>query len=212
MKLFIDTADVGEVKKYKWMIDGVTTNPKLIAKTGCNTRKIAYDITSVFPLKPVSIAVLQEDTEGMERDAEAYSQIAENIIIKVPATEDGFKVIPLLKKKGIRVNLTIVYTVSQAILAAKLGADYVSPFLAKADDLFDKGDGQHLIEDIAKIYRRYNYNTEIIAASIRELQYLRMSALAGAHIATVPPNVLDMIMNNDTTNTSLQEFLDAIKG
>lgn len=206
MKLFIDTADVDEIKEINsWgVIDGVTTNPSLIAKSGRKFEEVVKEITSIVD-GPISAEVVSEDHEGMIEEARHLSKIHKNIVIKIPMTKEGLKAVKVLTKEKIKTNVTLVFTSSQALLAAKAGASYVSPFLGRLDDI--SSDGVALIEEIAAIFQNYGIETEIIAASIRHPMHVIQCALAGSDIATIPYKVFVQMLNHPLTDSGIERFL-----
>ncbi|MBV5278278.1 MAG: fructose-6-phosphate aldolase [Campylobacteraceae bacterium] len=206
MEIFLDTANIDEIKRFAsiGIINGVTTNPALIAKEGKNFRDVVNEICSIID-GPVSAEVISKDFKNMIEEARKISKIHKNIVVKIPATEDGYKALSIVAKEGIKTNFTIVYTANQALLAAKLGATYVSPFIGRLDA--NSTSGNNLIQEMATIYKNYNFNTKILAASMRNVIYVKEAALAGAHTATIPPDVLAQMMNNELTNVALDGFL-----
>ena len=206
MKFFIDTANIDEIKEAHsmGMVDGVTTNPTLIAKEGGNFEDIIKEICSIVD-GPISAEVIAVDTEGMIREARDLAAIHKNIVIKVPMTVDGIKATRVLTKEGIKTNVTLVFSPLQALMAAKAGATFVSPFIGRLDDLAQ--DGLVLVEQIVEIYSNYAYDTEIIVASIRNPLHVLESALMGADIATIPFNVLGKLAAHPMTDKGLDAFL-----
>jgi transaldolase len=207
MKIFIDTANIEEIKKYAeiGIIDGVTTNPALIAKEGQDFKDVVVEICKIVD-GPISAEVIATDAENMIIEAKKIIKIHDNIVVKLPATREGFKALNVIGKEGIKTNLTIVYSANQAILAAKLGATYVSPFVGRLDA--NSTNGIELIKEIMLIYKNYGYCTEVLAASMRNSIYVKEAALSGAHVATIPPAVLEDMMINELTDISLSGFLD----
>ena len=206
MKIFLDTANVEEIKKYASMgiIDGVTTNPALVAKEGRNFKEVVDEICSIVD-GPVSAEVISLDAPNMIEEARQIAKIHKNIIVKIPATIEGYKALSVVAKEGIKTNVTIIYTSNQALIAAKLGATYVSPFVGRLDA--NSTSGNDLIREIVTMYKNYNFKTEILSASMRNVIYVKESALAGVDVATIPPEVLEQMMNNELTNVSLDGFL-----
>ena len=206
MKLFIDTANIDEIKKYSQIgiIDGVTTNPALIAREGLDFREVVSEICTIVD-GPVSAEVISLDAESMVKEARLINQIHDNIIVKLPATLEGFAALNKVAKEGIKTNFTIVYTANQALAAAKLGATYVSPFIGRLD--VTSTGGSELIDEIVTIYNNYGFTTQILAASMRNAIYVKNAAISGAHVATVPPEVLHDIMYSELTEVSLEGFL-----
>lgn len=212
MKFFVDTADVVAIREISelGLLDGVTTNPSLIAKSGRKNEDVIAEICS-FVSGPVSAEVLAVDYEGMVSEGKALASIASNVAIKVPLTWDGLRACKALSSEGHMVNVTLCFSANQALLAAKAGATFISPFIGRLDDL--ALDGMELIRDIRMFYDNYEtLNTEILAASIRGPNHVKDSALAGADVATVPPNVLKDLVKHPLTDKGLAAFLaDASK-
>ncbi len=206
MKLFIDTANVEEIKKANDMgiICGVTTNPSLIAKEGRVFEQVVREITQIVD-GPISAEVISLDAEGMIREAVELAKIHKNIIIKVPMTEDGLKAVKVLSKENIKTNVTLIFSAGQALLAARAGATYVSPFAGRLDDISQ--DGMELIEEIVDIFNNYDISTEVIAASIRHPIHVTRAARIGCHIATVPFKVLMQLVKHPLTDKGIDQFL-----
>ncbi len=206
MKIFIDTANIEEIKKYAkiGIIDGVTTNPALIAKEGLNFGEVVMEICEIID-GPVSAEVVSLDVDGMVKEAKLISKMHKNIVVKLPATVEGFEALNIVSKEGIKTNFTIVYTANQALSAAKLGATYVSPFVGRLD--VTSTSGKSLIDEIAHIYKNYNFDTQILAASMRNSIYVKHAALSGAHVATIPPEVLHDMLHSELSVVSLNGFL-----
>ncbi|CCJ34730.1 MULTISPECIES: fructose-6-phosphate aldolase [Caloramator] len=206
MKLFIDTANVNEIREANsWgVICGVTTNPSLIAKEGRDFVEVVKEITDIVD-GPISAEVISLDHEGMIKEARELAKIHKNIVIKIPMTIEGLKAVKVLSKEGIKTNVTLIFSSAQALLAAKAGATYVSPFLGRLDDIGQ--DGMYLIEEIVRIFDNYGIETEIIAASIRHPIHVEKAALAGAHIATVPFKVLEQMTKHPLTDIGIERFL-----
>ena len=207
MKFFIDTANVGEIREAHdmGMVDGVTTNPTLIAKEGGEFEAIIKEICQIVD-GPVSAEVISTDTEGMIIEARRLAKLADNIVVKIPMTIDGLKATRVLTHDQIKTNVTLVFSPLQALMAAKAGATYVSPFVGRIDDLSQ--DGLMLVEQIVEIYSNYAYDTEIIVASVRNPLHVLESALMGADIATIPFNVLAKLAAHPMTDKGLKAFLD----
>ncbi len=207
MKFFIDTANVDEIKKGLSMglVDGVTTNPTLISKTGKPFMEVAREILSVVP-GPVSLEVVSLDTDGMVREAEQLATLAENVVVKIPMTPEGLKAVKVLSSEGIKTNVTLIFSALQALLAAKSGANYVSPFVGRLDDVGH--DGMNLVSEIIQIYNNYNFDTEIIVASIRSPKHVLESALIGADIATIPFKVMLQLSKHPLTDVGIERFLE----
>lgn len=206
MKLFIDTANIDEIREInEWgILSGVTTNPSLIAKEGRVFRDVINEIVQIVD-GPISAEVISLDAEGMVREARELAKIHKNIVIKIPITEEGLKAVHVLAAEGIKTNVTLIFSAAQALLAAKAGATYVSPFVGRLNDIAENG--MSLISDIALIFENYGLATEIIAASIRGPQDVVDAAKYGAHIATVPYKVLRQMVKHPLTDNGIQRFL-----
>ena len=206
MKFFIDTANVDEIKEAHamGMVDGVTTNPSLIAKEGRVFEEVIKEICAIVD-GPISAEVISLEAGGMVSEARELAKIHPNVVIKVPMTVDGLKATRQLASENIKTNVTLVFSPLQALMAAKAGATYVSPFVGRLDDLSQ--DGMQLIEQIAEIFANYAYDTEIIVASIRNPLHVLDSALAGADIATIPFSVLSKLAAHPLTDKGIQSFL-----
>lgn len=207
MKFFIDTAEFDEIKEaYAFgFIDGVTTNPSLIVKAKRDLKQVISEIASLVE-GPVSAEVISTDAEGMVREAHDLVKLGSNVVIKVPMTPEGLKAVAVLSKEGIKTNVTLIFSANQALLAARAGATYVSPFVGRIDDI--SMDGLTLIQDIADIFAIHEIETEIIAASVRTLLHIIQCAKAGAHIATVPFKVLMQAMKHPLTDAGLAKFME----
>ena len=210
MKLFIDTAEVEEIRKANDMgvICGVTTNPSLIAKSGRDFKEVIKEITSIVD-GPISGEVKAStlDAEGMIAEGREISKIHPNMVVKIPMTVEGLKAVKVLSKEGIKTNVTLIFSANQALLAARAGATYVSPFLGRLDDISTAG--INLIQDISDIFDIHNIDTEIIAASIRNPMHVTDAALAGAHIATIPYSVLLQCVKHPLTDAGIKKFQEA---
>lgn len=206
IEIFLDTANVEEIKRFAkiGVIDGVTTNPALVAKEGRNFREVVDEICNIID-GPVSAEVISEDAETMVKEARMISKIHKNIVVKIPATPAGFEVVNIISKEGVKTNVTIAYTANQALLAAKVGATYISPFIGRLDAT--STNGTDLIKEIVKIFTNYDVKTKILAASMRNVVYVKEAALAGADVATIPPEVLYQMMVSELTDVSLKGFL-----
>jgi len=206
MEIFIDTANIDEIKKYAriGIIDGVTTNPALVAREGQNFRDVVTEICSIID-GPVSAEVISKDVKGMIREARLIAKLHKNIVVKIPATLAGFEALNTISKEGIKTNFTIIYTANQALSAAKLGATYVSPFIGRLD--VTSTAGAELIDEIVTIYENYNFETKVLAASMRNAIYVKNAALAGAHVATIPPEVIHDMLFSELSEVSLKGFL-----
>jgi len=207
MKIFLDTASVSELKEGVAMglVDGCTTNPSLIAKEKRPFRPLVEEICSIVP-GDVSLEVVATDFEGMVKEGKELAQVAPNVVVKCPLTRDGLKAVRALKGEGIRVNQTLCFSATQALLSAKAGAIYISPFLGRLDDI--GAVGMDLIRDIVHIYRNYGYATQVLAASIRGPLHVLDAAKAGAHVATMPFGVLESLVKHPLTDIGLKKFLD----
>jgi transaldolase len=206
MKIFIDSADIKEIKEAQAMgvIDGVTTNPTLIAKAGKSHEQVIQEICSVVD-GPISAEVLAVDYETMLSEGRAIAKWHKNIVVKVPLIADGLKAVRTLTSEGIKTNVTLCFSSTQAMLAAKAGATYISPFLGRIDDI--SGEGMNLIEEILTIYRNYDLKTEVLAASIRHPLHVVQAALLGAHVATLPFKVITQLLKHPLTDIGLKQFL-----
>lgn len=207
MKFFIDTANINEIKEAHsmGMIDGVTTNPSLIAKEGRDFKEIIQEICAVVD-GPISAEVISLDAEGMIKEARDLAAIHANIVVKIPMTVDGLKATRQLTKEEIKTNVTLVFSPLQALMAAKAGATFVSPFIGRLDDLSQEG--LLLVEQIVEIYSNYAFDTEIIVASVRNPLHVLDSALIGADIATIPFDVLAKLVAHPLTDKGIKAFLD----
>ncbi len=207
MKFFIDTANIDEIKDAHsmGMVDGVTTNPTLIAREGRDFKEIITEICEIVD-GPISAEVISLETEGMVAEARDLAKIHANIVVKIPMTTDGLKAVRILAAEGIKTNVTLVFSALQALMAAKAGASFVSPFVGRLDDLSQEG--MLLIEQIAEIYSNYAFNTEIIVASIRNPLHVLDAAVIGADIATIPYSVLKKLAAHPLTDKGIQSFLD----
>lgn len=207
MKFFIDTADVNEIREAHslGLVDGVTTNPSLIAKSGRKFADVIKEIVSIVD-GPISAEVLSLEHDGMIREALELSKIHNNIVIKLPMCAEGLKATKTLSEKGIKTNVTLIFTAMQALLAAKAGATYVSPFVGRLDDISQNGMG--IIEDIRAIFDNYGYHAEIIVASIRNPIHVLDSALIGADVATIPYSVMMQLSKHPLTDAGISKFLE----
>jgi transaldolase len=207
MKFFIDTADVNEIREAHalGLVDGVTTNPSLIAKSGRKFKDVIKEITAIVD-GPISAEVIALDVEGMVKEAKELVKIHKNIVIKVPMTPEGLKATKQLSSKGIKTNVTLIFTSMQALLAAKAGATYVSPFVGRLDDISQ--DGMGIIEEIRTIFDNYGYTSEIIVASIRNPIHVLNSALIGADVATIPYSVMLQLSKHPLTDAGIKKFLE----
>jgi len=206
MKIFIDTANIDEIKKANdWgVIDGVTTNPSLVAKERRGFDEVVREIISIID-GPISLEVISLQSDGMIQEAIKMSGWSPNVIIKIPMTPEGLKAVKNLNAKNIKTNVTLVFSVNQAILAAKAGATYVSPFIGRLDDIGH--DGMQIVRDMVTIFKEYNFKTEIIVASVRHPIHVIEAAKAGAHVATIPFTVIEKMFTHPLTDAGLEKFL-----
>jgi len=205
MKIFLDTADSAKIKKYAemGMVDGVTTNPTLMLKSGRKQEDVTKEICKMVD-GPVSAEGNAEKAEDIVKEGEVFASWAKNVVVKVPMTQEGLKAVRALSKKGIKTNVTLVFTSAQALLVAKAGATYVSPFVGRLDDIGE--DGMALIEEIMKIYKNYGFKTQVIVASVRSSAHVVRAASAGADIATVPVNIMDEMFTHKLTDAGIKKF------
>ena len=206
MQLFIDSADVVELRAAaaSGLIDGVTTNPSLIAKSGRKMKDAIAEICAIIP-GPVSAEAVATDVDGMLAEGRYLARIAPNVVVKLPLTENGLAACRTLSDEGIKVNVTLCFSAVQALLAAKAGAFFISPFIGRLDD---KGiDGMELIREIRRIYDNYGYQTNILSASIRSADHVRQAALAGSDCATLPPKIFAALYKHDLTDSGVEAFL-----
>jgi len=207
MKFFIDTANIKEIQTAaEWgLIDGVTTNPSLLSKEGGDPIETLREITKIVD-GPVNAEVVSLEAEGMVREGLAHAKLADNIVIKIPMTLDGMKATRRLTSEGLHVNVTLIFSPLQALMAAKAGATYVSPFVGRLDDVAHEG--MDLIRQMVTIYDNYGYETEVLVASVRNPLHVLDAALAGAHIATIPFKVLEQLSKHPLTDIGLKKFLE----
>ena len=207
MKFFVDTANIEDIEKLipTGFVDGVTTNPSLIAKQGADMAETIKNICSIVN-GPVSAEVTATEFTKMLEEGEYLASLAKNVAVKVPLTVDGLKTCKSLREKGIMVNVTLCFSAAQALLAAKAGASFISPFVGRLDDIGEKG--MDLIEDIVIMYENYAFETEVLVASIRTKQHVIDSAVIGAHVATLPPKVINELYDHSLTYKGLKAFLD----
>ena len=206
MKIFMDTANVDEIKQYvDWgVVYGVTTNPSLIAKSGRTQAEVIPEIAALVS-GPVSAEVLSTECAGMIEEARKLAKIAENVVIKIPCIPEGLKAVKILSAEGIKTNVTLVFSMSQALLAARAGATFVSPFIGRLDDIGQ--DGVQLVDNIVKSFKLYGIETEVIAASIRNIEHVEKVMLTGCQIATIPTKVLAQMINHQLTDKGLAQFM-----
>lgn len=206
MKIFLDTANIDEIKAAVELgiIDGITTNPSLVAREKTPFLALIKQITAIVP-GPVSVEVTALDVPGMLKQAREYAALAANVVIKVPINREALQVVSTLKKEGIKTNVTLIFSACQALLAAKAGAAYVSPFVGRIDDI--SGDGMELVDQIKTIFEQYDFDCEIIVASIRNPLHVVQSAMIGADVATIPPATLGALLSHPLTDTGMAKFL-----
>ncbi len=206
MQFFIDTADVGEIKKALEMglCDGVTTNPSLVAKTGRAFDEVLKEIVTIVR-GPVSAEVTAVHAAGMLEEARRLARFADNVVVKIPLILEGLKAVKVLTAEGIRTNVTLCFSPTQALLAAKAGATYVSPFVGRLDDVSE--DGMAMVGQILEIYRRYEFSTQVLVASVRNPMHVVQAARMGADVATIPFNVLEQLARHPLTDIGLKKFL-----
>lgn len=207
MKIFLDTADLEEIEKYKHLIDGVTTNPTLMNKAGLkyNKRNIKK-LCNLVKGRPVSVEAISTDLDHFIEEAVILDEYASNIVIKVPMTDYGLESMEELHKWGIKTNVTLVFSPTQALLAAKAGADYVSVFVGRLDDVGQRG--MDVVRDTLQIFKNYKFKAEVIVASIRNMDHVVESAKLGAHVATIPPSVLEEAIKHELTDKGVKKFLE----
>ena len=206
MKIFMDTANVEEIKQYvDWgVVYGVTTNPSLIAKSGRTQAEVIPEIAALVS-GPVSAEVISTECAGMVEEARKLAKIAGNVVIKIPCIPEGLKAVKILSAEGIKTNVTLVFSMGQALLAARAGATYVSPFIGRLDDI--NQDGVKLVDNIVKAFKLYGIETEVIAASIRNIEHVEKVMLTGCQIATIPTKVLAQMINHPLTDKGLAQFM-----
>ena len=206
MKFFIDTANIEEIKKANelGLLDGVTTNPSLVSKEGREFKELITEICGIVN-GPVSAEVISSDANGMIKEARELAKLADNIVVKIPLIKEGLKAVKILSGEGIKTNVTLCFSAIQALMAAKAGASYISPFVGRLDDIGH--DGMEIVEQILGIYENYGYETEVIVASIRNPIHVLKAALMGADIATIPFNVMEQLIKHPLTDAGLEKFL-----
>jgi transaldolase len=207
MQIFIDTADISEIEKFAYLIDGVTTNPTLLAKLGksCSTEDVIGKIAKIIS-GPISVEVISLKCESMVTEAQQLAKLSQNIVIKIPMNEEGLKASIALKKLNIKTNITLIFSANQALLAAKAGATYASIFVGRLDD--QGADGIQVVKDSLEIFKNYSINTKIIAASIRNPIHVLNAAKAGCNIATLPPAIISLMMHHTLTDVGLEQFIN----
>ncbi len=210
MKIFIDSGDLGEIKEAVAMgaVDGVTTNPSLLAKAGKPTRQAIAEICEVVD-GPISAEVVATDTKGILAEGRELAKIHDNVVVKVPLIQDGLKAVRVFAAEGIRTNVTLCFSPTQALLAAKAGATYISPFIGRLDDVSEEG--MKLIEQIVTIYRNYSFLTQVLVASVRHPVHVVEAALLGAHVCTIPFKVITQLAHHPLTDIGLARFLEDAK-
>ena len=206
MKFFVDTANIAEIREAASLgiLDGVTTNPSLVAKEGKPFKQTIIEICEIAN-GPVSTEVIATDAAGMCKEAQEYAGWHKHVVVKVPTTREGLKAAKCLTEQGIKTNVTLCFSASQAILVAKAGATYVSPFVGRLDDI--SHNGMDLVRQIVQIYKNYDYKTQVLAASLRHPMHVVEAAMAGAHVATMPFKILDMMFKHPLTDRGLETFL-----
>jgi transaldolase len=211
MKFFADTAEIEDIKKLHetGLLDGITTNPSLIAKSGRDFKEVIKEICAIVP-GPVSAEVASTDFDTIMKEAHVLRKLADNVVVKLPLTVDGLKACKVLTGEGTKTNVTLCFSPNQALLAAKVGATYISPFIGRLDDI--NLEGMQLIRDIRQIYDNYAFSTEILAASIRSANHVTEAALAGADVATIPPAVIYKLADHPLTKSGLEQFVKDWKG
>jgi transaldolase len=207
MKFFIDTANIAEIKEAASMgvLDGVTTNPSLVAKEGKDFRKLLEEICAIVD-GPISAEVIPTDFDGIMKEGRELSKIHRNIVVKVPLIKEGLKAVKALKAEGIRTNVTLCFSPTQALVAAKAGAYFISPFIGRLDDI--STNGMELIRQIVTIYRNYQYDTQVLVASVRHPLHVVEAAMIGADICTIPFKVIEQLIKHPLTDIGLQKFLE----
>ena len=206
MQIFLDTADVKEIREMAalGLVDGVTTNPSLIAKEGRPFRDIVAEILTIVD-GPINLEVVSTDAPGMVAEGRELAKLHKNVVVKIPLIAEGLKAVRLLHAEGIRTNVTLCFSAPQALLAAKAGASYISPFVGRLDDISHVG--MDLVRQILAIYQNYGYGTQVLAASLRTPVHFLEAALAGAHVSTLPPAVLRQLLKHPLTDAGLERFL-----
>ena len=206
MKIFVDTADLDEIRELaSWgVIDGVTTNPTLVARSGRSFKEIVEEIFDIVD-GPISLEAVSIKAEDIIKEARKLSKIHKNVAVKIPMTPEGLKAVKVLSKEGIKTNVTLVFSANQALLAAKAGATYVSPFIGRLDDMGQEG--MQIVEEIMDIFNNYNFKTQLIVASIRHPIHVIQAARYGAHIATIPPKVIKQMVKHSLTDVGIERFL-----
>ena len=206
MKLFLDTADIDEIREGASLgvVDGVTTNPSLIAKTGRTLKEVAKEICEIVD-GPLSLEVVATEADGMIEEARSLAAIHKNVVVKIPMIREGLKALNVISQEGIRVNVTLIFSPLQALLAAKNGAAYVSPFVGRLDDIAT--DGMNLVAEIIEVFDAYGFDTEVLVASVRHPMHLLQAAQLGADVATIPLKVLEQMLKHPLTDIGLEKFM-----
>jgi transaldolase len=206
MKIFLDTADIDEIREGASLgvVDGVTTNPSLIAKTGRTLEEVAKEICEIVD-GPLSLEVVSTEADGMIQEGRSLAAIHKNVVVKIPMIREGLKALNVISQEGIRVNVTLIFSPLQALLAAKNGAAYVSPFVGRLDDIAT--DGMNLIAEIVEVFDAYGFETEVLVASIRHPMHMLQAAQLGADVATIPLKVLEQMLKHPLTDIGLDKFL-----
>lgn len=207
MKIFIDTANIDEIKEAaSWgILDGVTTNPSLIARTGRDFRSVVEEICEIVD-GPISAECVETEAVKMIPEAREIAKIHRNVVVKIPLTKEGLKTTKVIASEGIKTNVTLCFSPAQGLLAAKAGATYISPFIGRLDDISQ--DGLGVVRDLVSIYETHGFTTQVLAASIRHPRHVIDAALAGAHVSTIPFKVLEQLVRHPLTDSGLQQFLD----
>lgn len=207
MKFFLDTADIQAIKKWNdvGVIDGVTTNPSLVAKVKRNFMDVVKEIAGIVS-GPISAEAISMESGGMVKEARILSKIAKNIVIKIPMTEEGMKAVAVLSKEGIRTNVTLVFSLSQVVIAAKMGAAYISTFIGRVDDT--SWEGMDIVRDAKDALIKYGFKSEIIVASIRHPLHIAQAFCAGADVSTIPPDVLERMFKHPLTDAGIKRFIE----
>jgi transaldolase len=207
LKIFLDTANLGQIRKYNelGLVDGITTNPTLLSKENSDPQEIMAEIVRLVK-GPVSLEVISVDYEGMMEEGRTLSHYGKNVVVKIPMTSDGLRAVRQLHNEGIRTNVTLVFSANQALLAAKAGASFVSPFIGRLDDIGEIG--MDVIRDIVAIFKNYTYAAEVLVASVRHPLQVIDAAKLGAHVVTLPPDVLSKMINHPLTDIGLSRFLE----
>jgi len=207
LKIFLDTANLEQIRKYNdlGLVDGVTTNPTLLSKENSDPQEIMAEIVRTVK-GPISLEVISTNYDGMMEEGRNLSKYGKNVVVEIPMTADGLKAVKQLTSEGIKTNVTLIFSPNQALLAAKAGASYVSPFIGRLDDIGEVG--MDVIRDVVQIFKNYDYETEVLVASVRHPLHVIDAAKIGAHIVTLPPDVLGKMINHPLTDIGLAKFLD----